>query len=186
MIHLKYYSLGVKQQSITQINVSFVFFAFSDPFTMQYSEGDVAMLTCSDEYNETIQLSSVLYSYNTCSHDDKYGIQNLCDGRKSCSFYVTNSNLGSSCGADGKASLQVSYYCKRKLYFIQTLIDLIKQFIFIFITNKLQCYLVIELIKHSWYLRTNNDLQNTITVFDNYFTYFVPVFKYCYSDSRNL
>ena len=23
-------------------------------------------------------------------------------------------------------------------------------------------------------------------VFDNYFTYFVPVFKYCYSDSRNL
>ena len=22
--------------------------------------------------------------------------------------------------------------------------------------------------------------------FDNYFTYFVPVFKYCYSDSRNL
>jgi hypothetical protein len=22
--------------------------------------------------------------------------------------------------------------------------------------------------------------------FDNYFTYFVPVFKYCYHDSRNL
>jgi hypothetical protein len=22
--------------------------------------------------------------------------------------------------------------------------------------------------------------------FDNYFTYFVPVFKYCYSDSRNI
>ena len=22
--------------------------------------------------------------------------------------------------------------------------------------------------------------------FDNYYTYFVPVFKYCYSDSRNL
>jgi hypothetical protein len=22
--------------------------------------------------------------------------------------------------------------------------------------------------------------------FDNYFTYFVPVFKYCYSDSRSL
>jgi hypothetical protein len=24
------------------------------------------------------------------------------------------------------------------------------------------------------------------TAFDNYFTYFVPVFKYCYSDNRNL
>jgi hypothetical protein len=131
---------------------------------MQYIEGDRAMLNCSDEYNETIQLSSVHYNYSTCSHGDIYGIQNLCDGRKLCSFYVTNSNIGTSCGADGKASLQVSYNCKRKLYFIQTLIHLIKQLILIFITNKLQCYLVMELIKHSWYVRTNNDLQNTITV----------------------
>ena len=122
------------------------------------------MLNCSGEYNETIQLSSVLYNYSTCSHDDIYGIQNLCDGRKSCSFDVTNSNIGSSCGADGKASLQVSYKCKRKLYFIQTIIHLIKQLILIFIIIKLQCYLVMELIKHSWYMRTNNDLQNTITV----------------------
>ena len=86
---------------------------FSDPFTMQYLEGDRAMLNCSDEYNETIQISSVLYNYSTCSHGDKYGIQNLCDGQRACSFNVTNSNVGSSCGADGKASLQVSYNCKR-------------------------------------------------------------------------
>ena len=85
------------------------------------------MLNCSNEYNETIQLSSVLYSYTTCSHVDKYGIHNLCDGRKSCSFDVTNSNIGSSCGADGKASLQLSYNCKRKFYFIHTLNHLILQ-----------------------------------------------------------
>ena len=85
---------------------------------MQYLEGDRAMLNCSDEYNETIQLSSVLYNYSTCSHGDKYGIQNLCDGHTACSFDVTNSNVGSSCGTDGKASLEVSYNCKRKLYFI--------------------------------------------------------------------
>ena len=85
---------------------------------MQYLEGDRAILTCSDEYNETIQLSSVLYNYSMCSHGDKYGIQNLCDGHPACSFDVTNSNVGSSCGSDGKASLQVSYNCKRKLYFI--------------------------------------------------------------------
>ena len=87
--------------------------ADENPFTKQYIEGDRAMLKCSGEYNETIQLSSVLYNYSTCSHDDIYGIQNLCDGRKSCSFDVTNSNIGSSCGADGKASLQVLYKCKR-------------------------------------------------------------------------
>jgi hypothetical protein len=76
------------------------------------------MLNCSNEHSETIQLSSVLYSYSTCSHGDTYGIQNLCDGHTACSFDVTNSNIGSSCRSDGKASLQVSYYCKRKLYFI--------------------------------------------------------------------
>ena len=102
-------------RSLTKSNVFCVCFSFSDPFTMQYSEGDVAMLTCSDEYNETRQLSSVLYNYRTCSHVDKYGIQNLCDGRTSCSFDVTNSNIGSSCGADGEASLHVSYNCERKL-----------------------------------------------------------------------
>jgi len=74
------------------------------------------MLNCSDEYNETIQLPSVLYSHSTCSHGDKYGIRSLC--HTVCSFDVTNSIIGSSCGADGKASLQVSYNCKRKLYFI--------------------------------------------------------------------
>jgi len=52
------------------------------------------MLNCSEEYNETIQLSSVLYSYSTCSHGDKYGIRNLC--HTACSFDVTNSNIGSS------------------------------------------------------------------------------------------
>ena len=51
-----------------------MFFSFSDPFTMLYLEGDRAMLNCSSEYNETIQLSSVLYNYSTCSHGDKYGI----------------------------------------------------------------------------------------------------------------
>ena len=87
---------------------------------MQYLEGERAMLNCSDEYNETIQLSSVLYIYSTCGHGDKHGIKNLC--HTACSFDVTNSNIGSSRGADGKASSQVSYNCKRKLYFISKFI----------------------------------------------------------------
>jgi hypothetical protein len=65
--------------------------------------------------------------HSMCSHGDKYGIRNLCDGRTSCSFDVTNSNIGSSCGADGEASLQVSYNCERKLYLMQTLIQFILQ-----------------------------------------------------------
>jgi hypothetical protein len=119
--------LALNSNRLLRVKFGFIFSLFSDPFAMQYLEGDRALLTCSDEYNETIQLSSVLYNYSTCSHSDKYGIQSLCDGHTSCSFYVTNSNVGSSCGADGKASLQVSYNCKRKFYFIQTLIHLIKQ-----------------------------------------------------------
>jgi hypothetical protein len=85
------------------------------------------MWTCTGEYNETIQISSVRYSYSTCSHGDKYGTPNFGDGQRACSFNVTNSNVGSSCGSDGKASLQVSYNCKRKLYFIQTLLQSILQ-----------------------------------------------------------
>jgi hypothetical protein len=38
----------------------FLFFSVSDPFTMIYLEGDRGMLTCTGEYNETIQISSVL------------------------------------------------------------------------------------------------------------------------------
>jgi len=95
-----------------------MFFFLSDPFTTQYLEVDRVMLNCSDEYNETIQLSSVLYSYSTCSHGDAYGIQNLWDGHPVCCFDVTNSNVGSSYRSDWKASLQVSNYCKRTLYFI--------------------------------------------------------------------
>ena len=46
--------------------------------------------------------------------------------------------------------------------------------------------LQLETIK---YLFGHNDWEMKIieqSAVDNYFTYFVPVFKYCYSDSRNL
>ena len=36
-------------------------------------------------------------------------------------------------------------------------------------------------VSYFWHLR-----HRIWYCFDNYFTYFVPVFKYCYSDSRNL
>ena len=87
---------------------------------MQYLEGDRAMLTCAGEYSETIQISSVLYSYSRCSHGDRYGIQYFCDGQRACSFDVTNGNVGSSCGSDVKASLQVTVnvsYISYKHYF---------------------------------------------------------------------
>ena len=118
MIQLKYSSLGVEQQSLTKSNVCLFFSIFRSIHNAIFRR-DRAMLNCSDEYNETIQLSSVLYNYSTCRHGDNYGIQNLCDDQATCSFDVTNSNDGSSCGADGKASLQVSYNCKRKLYLLK-------------------------------------------------------------------
>jgi hypothetical protein len=62
------------------------FGVFLDPFTMQYLEGDRVMLNCADEYNETIQLSSVLYNYSMCSHGDTYGIHNLSDGHTVCTL----------------------------------------------------------------------------------------------------
>ncbi|CAG2242596.1 unnamed protein product [Mytilus edulis] len=49
----------------------------------------------------------------TCSHNDLYGIKNLCNGRTECAFNVTNSNVGSSCGANGTAFLEVIYNCIR-------------------------------------------------------------------------
>jgi hypothetical protein len=65
-------------------------------------------------------------------------------------------------------------------------------FIWQIMLNFISCY--IEFRLPLWYLQT---LHSNIFAacllflvlwycFDNYFTYFVPVFKYCYSDSRNL
>lgn len=79
-----------------------------------YTEGERAHLTCSVEYKETMDIISNNYINGTCSHSETYGIRNICNGKTNCSFDVSNSNIGSSCGANGKANLEVKYNCIRK------------------------------------------------------------------------
>lgn len=85
----------------------------SDPNIKTYTEGERAYLTCSGEYKEIIDITSINYINDTCSHSETYGIRNLCYGKTNCSFYVSNSNIGSSCGANGTATLDVKYNCIR-------------------------------------------------------------------------
>lgn len=91
-------------------------------------EENTAYLTCSSEFNEVMKIATIKYEKGTCNHNDVYGIGNLCNGRTECLFKVTNSNVGSSCGANGTASLGVTYNCIRELtlqlhYFIRRLIE---------------------------------------------------------------
>ncbi|XP_071143578.1 uncharacterized protein [Mytilus edulis] len=76
-------------------------------------EENTAYLTCSSEFNEVMKIATIKYEKGTCNHNDVYGIGNLCNGRTECLFKVTNSNVGSSCGANGTASLGVTYNCIR-------------------------------------------------------------------------
>ncbi|CAG2241189.1 unnamed protein product [Mytilus edulis] len=85
----------------------------SNPFTKHYMEEETAYLTCSIEFNEIMKIATIKYEKGTCSHNDLYGIKNLCNGRTECAFNVTNSNVGSSCGANGTAFLEVIYNCIR-------------------------------------------------------------------------
>ncbi|XP_076082633.1 uncharacterized protein LOC143053735 [Mytilus galloprovincialis] len=76
-------------------------------------EEETAYLTCSIEFNEIMKIATIKYEKGTCSHNDLYGIKNLCNGWTECAFNVTNSNVGSSCGANGTAFLEVIYNCIR-------------------------------------------------------------------------
>ncbi|VDI76373.1 Hypothetical predicted protein [Mytilus galloprovincialis] len=84
-----------------------------DAIVQMYTEGGRAYLTCSGECNETIDITSIKYTKGPCSHSETYGIRNICNGKTNCSFGVSNSNIGSSCGANGTAMFKVEYYCIR-------------------------------------------------------------------------
>lgn len=92
----------------------FIMCTISDPIVKKYIEGEHAQLTCSVEYKEIIDIISINYIHGTCSHNETYGIRNICSGNTNCSFDVSNSNIGSSCGANGRATLEVKYNCIRK------------------------------------------------------------------------
>ncbi|CAG2234180.1 unnamed protein product [Mytilus edulis] len=96
----------VEQQMCNTLNCS-------NPIVKIYTEGERAHLTCSKEYKETIDIISINYIHGPCSHSGTYGIRNLCNGKTNCSFSVSNSNIGSSCGANGRATLDVKYNCIR-------------------------------------------------------------------------
>ncbi|CAG2242602.1 unnamed protein product [Mytilus edulis] len=83
----------------------------ADPIIKTYTEGERAYLACSVKFKEIIDLTSINYSNDTCIHSERYGIGNLCNGKTDCSFDVSNSNIGSSCGANGTATLEVRYNC---------------------------------------------------------------------------
>lgn len=70
-----------------------------------------------------MDIATINYEKGACSHNDLYGIRNLCNGRTECTFKVTNSNVGSSCGANGTASLEVTYNCIRELYSLTCFIN---------------------------------------------------------------
>ncbi|CAG2234182.1 unnamed protein product [Mytilus edulis] len=76
-----------------------------------YTEGERAHLACSVEFKEIIDITSINYFNDTCIHSETYGIGNLCNGKTNCSFDVSNSNIGSSCGANGTAMFKVEYNC---------------------------------------------------------------------------
>lgn len=78
---------------------------------------ETAYLTCSATFNETIEIAAIIYENGTCYHTAVYGIKNICNGKTECTFNVTNSNVGSSCGVNGLASFKVTYNCKSKLTF---------------------------------------------------------------------
>lgn len=81
---------------------------------MTYLEGETAHLTCSTEFNETIEIATIKYEYGSCSHNHVYGIKNMCNENTECVFDVTNSNVGSSCGTNGLATFEVTYNCLRE------------------------------------------------------------------------
>ncbi|VDI27508.1 Hypothetical predicted protein [Mytilus galloprovincialis] len=85
----------------------------ADPIIKTYTEGERAYLACSVKFKEIIDLTSINYSNDTCIHSERYAIGNLCNGKTDCSFDVSNSNIGSSCGANGTATLEVRYNCIR-------------------------------------------------------------------------
>ncbi|XP_052097131.1 uncharacterized protein LOC127732114 isoform X8 [Mytilus californianus] len=85
----------------------------SNPFTKHYMEKETAYLKCSVEFKEIMEIATIKYEKGTCSHNDLHGIGNICNGMTECTFNVSNSNVGSSCGANGTASLAVMYNCIR-------------------------------------------------------------------------
>ena len=57
----------------------------------------------------------VFYNHE-CNHSDAHGVKDFCEGQTSCSFNVTNANVGSSCGTDdgGIAGIYVVHHCISK------------------------------------------------------------------------
>ncbi|VDI27514.1 Hypothetical predicted protein [Mytilus galloprovincialis] len=97
----------------TAANLFDIDYYCTHPIVKIYTEGERAHLTCSIEYRELIVIMSINFIHGTCTHSEKYGIGNLCNGKTNCSFDVSNSNIGSSCGANRTAMFEVEYKCIR-------------------------------------------------------------------------
>ncbi|XP_071142265.1 uncharacterized protein [Mytilus edulis] len=85
----------------------------ADPIVKMYKESEMAQLTCSEQFGEQIEILSINYTNGICIHNETFGVKNICNGKTNCNFNVSNSNIGSSCGAKGSATLQVECGCIR-------------------------------------------------------------------------
>ena len=96
-----------------------------------YQEGDTVELECpplskttytdyEDPADPYIIIDAVQYVYFSCSHTDIYAIENHCKYQTSCTFNVTNANVGSKCGTinnngdTGIAGLFLTWHCVGK------------------------------------------------------------------------
>ena len=106
-------------------------FIFSDYYYYNQTEDQEATLNCSVESmpyttysgfvapaDPYIIIDEVIYTFwdALCEHFHKYGVQDMCENKTSCTFMVTGANIGSSCGntKDVIAGLFVRYHCVRK------------------------------------------------------------------------
>ncbi|CAG2242599.1 unnamed protein product [Mytilus edulis] len=86
---------------------------FADPIVKMYKESEMAHLTCSEQFDEQMEILSINYTNGICIHNETFGVKNICNGKTHCRFNVSNSYIGSSCGTKGSATLQVEYDCIR-------------------------------------------------------------------------
>ena len=111
-------------KNMTVINFKYL---FTDYYYAHGREGSVISINCNSEIRSYssytgydapaapyIIVDDVQYTFEDCSHTDNYGIKNTCDNKTSCSFTVTNTLIGSSCGKGGEAALKLQYHCVRK------------------------------------------------------------------------
>ena len=104
-----------------------LYFLFTAYYYYDRLEGQTTSLSCNGERTSYdtyvgfvrppdpyIIIDDVRYTYRKCNHTDIHGVADMCENKTSCSFEVTNANVGSSCGKNGVGGLYIIYHCISK------------------------------------------------------------------------